>query len=314
MSEVLASPDLVGKRGLDPLGQDNMTHPKVTIVILNWNGLRDTVECLESLKSITYPHHEIIVVDNGSVGNDVKILEEKYSSYAHIIANGRNLGFAAGNNVGIRQALRVGTDYVLVLNNDTVVDPLFLSELVAASEKDNRIGAVGPKLYYYDNPARLQLRQLYGKVGDTAKEMETLSGAAFLVRRNALEEVGLLDEVFYPAYCEDRDFFERLKEHGYRILCVPTSKVYHKWSATTNRDPYSQSYLIIKYSFLLVRRRRINRSYVASVKLLFVATSWQFVVLLRAAAVTRSIRPALMFLRGLKDGLIIFFKNPKGRW
>jgi len=291
-----------------------MTHPKVTIVILNWNGLRDTVECLESLKSITYPNYEIIVVDNGSVGNDVKILEEKYSSYAHIIANGRNLGFAAGNNVGIRQALRIGTDYVLVLNNDTVVDPLFLSELVTAAEKDSRIGAVGPKLYYYDNPARLLLRQLYGKVGNTAKEMETLAGAAFLVRRNALEEVGLLDEVFYPAYCEDRDFFERLKEHGYRILCVPTSKVYHKMSATTNRDPYSQSYLIIKYSFLLVRRHRINQSYVASAKLHFLTTSFQLAVLIRAAVRTRSIRPVLMFMRGMKDGFIVFLRNPRARW
>jgi GT2 family glycosyltransferase len=291
-----------------------MTYPKVTIVILNWNGLNDTVECLESLRQVDYPNYEIIVVDNGSAGNDVKIIEEKYSSYTRIIANDRNLGFAAGNNVGIRQALKTEADYVLVLNNDTVVDPIFLSEMVAAAEKDSRIGAVGPKLYYYDNRARLQLRQLYGKVGNTVKEMETLSGAAFLVRRKALEDNGLLDEVFYPAYCEDRDFFERLKEHGYKLLCVPTSKVYHKMAATTNREPDSQSYLIIKYSFLLLRRRRINHSWVASFKLLFVATSFQFVVLLRAAVVRGSLRPALAFLRGIKDGLTIFFQNPKGRW
>jgi GT2 family glycosyltransferase len=291
-----------------------MTYPKVTIVILNWNGLNDTVECLESLRQVDYPNYEIIVVDNGSAGNDVKIIEEKYSSYTRIIANDRNLGFAAGNNVGIRQALKTEADYVLVLNNDTVVDPIFLSEMVAAAEKDSRIGAVGPKLYYYDNRARLQLRQLYGKVGNTVKEMETLSGAAFLVRRKALEDNGLLDEVFYPAYCEDRDFFERLKEHGYKILCVPTSKVYHKMGAATNREPDSQSYLIIKYSFLLLRRRRINHSWVASFKLLFVATSFQFVVLLRAAVVRGSLRPALAFLRGIKDGLTIFFQNPKGRW
>jgi GT2 family glycosyltransferase len=291
-----------------------MTYPKVTIVILNWNGLNDTVECLESLKQIIYPNYEVIVVDNGSVGNDVKVLEEKYSSYIRIIANGRNLGFAAGNNVGIRQALRDGVDYVLVLNNDTVVDPMFLSELVTAAEKDSRIGAVGPKLYYYDNRARLQLRQLYGKVENIVREMETLSGAAFLVRRKALEDVGLLDEVFYPAYCEDIDFFERLKEHGYKIVCAPTSKVYHKIGATTNREPDSQSYLIIKYSFLLLRRRRINRSWLASFRLLFVAASFQFVVLLKATAVRRSLRPTLTFLRGIRDGLIIFFRNPKPQW
>jgi GT2 family glycosyltransferase len=293
-----------------------MNYPKVTIIILNFNNLGDTVECLESIKNITYPNYKVIVVDNGSIGNDVEVLKEKYSSYACIIVNGRNLGFAAGSNVGMRQALKDGTNYVLVLNNDTVVDPRFLNELVAAAEKDSRIGAVGPKLYYYDNPAKLQLHQLYGKVGNTAMEMETLSGAAFLVSRKALQDVGLLDEVFFPAYCDDRDFFARLVEHGYKILCVPTSKVYHKLAATTSRDdyPYPPSYLIIKYSFLLARRRRMSRSYVGSIKPLFVVTAFQFLVLLRAAAAKRSIRPVLTFLRGIKDGLIIFFKNPQAKW
>lgn len=291
-----------------------MTYPKVTVIILNWNGLDDTIECLESLKNITYPKYDVIVADNGSIGDDVKVLEEKYNSFARIIANGRNLGFAAGNNVGMREALRLGTDYVLVLNNDTVVDPQFLSELVAVAEKESRIGAVGPKLYNYDNTDMPQLRRLYGKIGNAPEDMETLSGTAFLVKRNALEQVGLLDEVFYPAYGEDRDFFERLKEHSYRIVCVPTSKVYHKMSATTNRYPYLQSYLIIKHSFLLLRRHRIHQSYVDSARLHFLTTSFQLAVLVRAALRTRSVRPVLMFMRGLKDGFIIFLRNPRGRW
>ena len=291
-----------------------MKHPRVSIVILNWNGLEDTIECLESLKKITYPNHKAIVVDNGSEGDDVKVLRERYQDYIHVIQNEKNYGFAKGNNVGIRYALEKGADYVLLLNNDTVVAPTFLDELVSCCQKDQKIGAVGPKLYYYDNPARVQLPEHYEKVGDAPTDMETLSGVAFLVERKVWEQVGLLDEVFYPAYCEDRDFFERLKEHGYRIVCAPASKVYHKMSATTRRYPCLESYLIVKYSFLLARRRRINQSHIASFKHLAKTTLLHFAFSLKAAIERRSIRPVLMFMRGVTEGVVIFFRNPKARW
>jgi len=291
-----------------------MNLPKVSIIILNWNGLEDTIECLESLKKITYPNYGIIVVDNGSSGNDVQVLRERYQDYIRIIQNEENYGFAKGNNVGIRYALDKGVDYVLVLNNDTVVAPTFLDELVSCCEKDHKVGAVGPKLYYYDNPARVQLPELYEKVGDAPADMETLSGVAFLVGRDVWEQVGLLDEVFYPAYCEDRDFFERLKEHGYIIVCVPASKVYHKMSATARRYPDLALYLIVKYNFLLARRRRINQSYIASFEHLVRNTFVYSVVSLRAAVERKSIRPVLMFTRGMTEGVIIFLRNPKERW
>jgi GT2 family glycosyltransferase len=291
-----------------------MMLPKVSVIILNWNGLEDTIECLESLKNITYPTYEVIVVDNASSGNDVEVLRERYQDYIHIIQNEKNYGFAKGNNVGIRYALDKGADYVLVLNNDTVVAPTFLNELVSCCRKEHKIGAVGPKLYYYDNPTRVQLPELYQMVGDAPANMKTLSGAAFLVGRKVWEQVGLLDEVFYPAYCEDRDFFERLKEHGYRIVCVPASKVYHKMSATARRYPDLALYLIVKYNFLLARRRRINQSYIASFKHMVRNTYVYFVVSLRAAVERKSLRPTVMFMRGMIEGAIIFFRNPKERW
>jgi GT2 family glycosyltransferase len=291
-----------------------MTCPRVSIIILNWNGLEDTIECLESLKKITYPNYEVIVVDNASSGNDVEVLRGRYQDYIRIIQNEKNYGFAKGNNIGIRYALDEGADYVLVLNNDTVVAPTFLDELVSCCRKEQKIGAVGPKLYHYDNPARVQLPELYEKVGDAPADMETLSGVAFLVGRSVWEQVGLLDEVFYPAYGEDRDFFERLKEHGYRIVCVPASKVYHKMSATARRYPDLSLYLIVKHNFLLARRRRINQSCIASFNHLVNNAFVYFAVSLRAAVERKSIRPVLMFTRGMIEGVIIFLRNPKERW
>jgi len=291
-----------------------MNHPKVSIIILNWNGLGDTIECLESLKKITYPNYGIIVVDNGSSGSDVEALRERYGDYIHIIQNEKNYGFAKGNNVGIRYVLAEGVDYVLVLNNDTVVAPTFLDELVSCCQKEHRIGAAGPKLYWYDNPARVQLPELYEKVGDAPADMETLSGAAFLVGREVWEQVGLLDEVFYPAYGEDRDFFERLKEHRYRIVCVPASKVYHKMSATARRYPDLALYLMVKHSFRLARRHRTNQSYVSSFEHLLKSIFVYFGVSLRTAIERRSLRPAVMFMRGTMEGVVIFLRNPKERW
>ena len=97
-------------------------YPKISIVILNWNGLKYTIECLESLKKSTYPNYEVIVVDNGSKGNDADILEEKYKGYIKLIRNKENLGFPGGSNIAIKQIIAQGeSDYVLLLNNDTKI-------------------------------------------------------------------------------------------------------------------------------------------------------------------------------------------------
>ena len=121
-----------------------MNHPKISVIILNWNELDDTIECLDSLKKITYPNYEIIVVDNGSKGNDAQVLQEKFSDYIHLIQNDRNYGFTGGTNIGMRYALNNSApDYILVLNSDTVVDSEFLAEMVKVTEADPASGIAG---------------------------------------------------------------------------------------------------------------------------------------------------------------------------
>src|ERR1041385_1636497 len=131
-----------------------MHQPRVSIVILNWNSDQVTLDCLLSLQKIDYPNFEMVVVDNGSVdGSPAKLLEKVPE--IRLIQNPTNLGFAGGCNVGMRDALHRGTDYILLLNNDTIVAPDFLSQLVRIAESDEKIGAASPKVLFFDHPDRL---------------------------------------------------------------------------------------------------------------------------------------------------------------
>ena len=130
--------------------------PKVEVIILNWNGVSDTLDCLASLKKVNYKNFEVIVVDNNSSGNDVEIIENKFGDFAkEIIVNSANLGFSGGNNVGIKYALGNNAEYVLLLNNDTVVEPDLLDVLLEKIESNIQIGIVAPQINYFDEPNKI---------------------------------------------------------------------------------------------------------------------------------------------------------------
>ena len=182
--------------------------PSVSIIMLNWNSIDDTRECLESLKKITYPNYDIIVVDNASEGDDVKLLSSEYGKQTTIISNAENLGFPEGNNVGIRRALKNGSDFCLLLNNDTIVDPEFLSELVEVA-KDPSIGIVGSKIFNYYDSNRVEsvggnawwwlmlfrVRGWEKDIGqfDTIEDRDFVYANSMLIKREVLQKVGLLD-------------------------------------------------------------------------------------------------------------------------
>ncbi len=226
--------------------------PKVYIVVLNWNGAEDTINCLESLKGITYPNYEVIVVDNASEGSDFKVLKERYSDYISIIENERNLGYAEGNNTGIRFALEHGTDYVLVLNNDTVVDSGFLSYLVEFAEKDPGAGIIGPKMFYMAQPDILyftgcRIRWLVGipKHRGTGKKdkgqfdvpsyTDAITGCCMLIKRIVFEKIGLLPTDYFLQW-EDIDFSTNARKNGFKCLYVPKAKIWHKYAASFIRS------------------------------------------------------------------------------
>jgi len=218
--------------------------PRVVIIILNWNGLRDTIACLESLSRLDYPRYQVVVVDNGSTDGSAEAIREGFPDVA-LIKNGENLGFTGGNNVGLRYALAQGADYTLLLNNDTEVAPDFMVRLIVAAESDPSVGITGPTIYYYARPEliwsaggmidrlRGQTRMVglneqdAGQYSTAPREVDFVTGCALLVKRAVMERVGLLDERFF-AYYEEAEWCVRAQRAGFRIVHVPTAKIWHK--------------------------------------------------------------------------------------
>ena len=234
-----------------------MHHPKVSIVVLNWNGIRDSLECLQSIETLTYPNYEIIVVDNGSTDGSVACLRSRYPNIS-IIENEKNLGFAEGNNVGIRYAFERGAHYVLLLNNDTVATPGFLDALVNVAERDPRGGSVGPLIVHYDASRTIwsaggQTNLFSGKIASNRRQnrpqancagvlrVDWISGCALLIKADVIEKIGLLDKDYF-LYLEDADWGFRARESGYLSLIDCNTQILHKVGSSLARTSYSCSY------------------------------------------------------------------------
>jgi len=222
--------------------------PKVAIIVLNWNRHQDTIECIHSIRKINYARYEIVIVDNGSTDRSEEILRHAFPDIKLIQTN-ENLGFAEGNNVGIRYALGNGADYTVILNNDTTVDKGFVTELVNVAESDKSIGIVSSKIYFYDKPdiiwyagAVLDLKTGKSKhIGynkkdagqyDTMRETDRACGCSMMISRRACETVGLMDPAYF-CYGEEADWSLRVREAGYKVVFVPDSRVWHKISSAT---------------------------------------------------------------------------------
>jgi len=221
------------------------SNPLVTCIVLNWNGWRDTLECLDALKQGTYTHLTVVVVDNGSTDDSVARIRAAYPDIL-LLESGRNLGFAGGNNIGIRYALAHGADYVWLLNNDTKPAPDALSELIAKALTDRRIGAVASICYRADAPSTVQVwagtrvNLWMGHARNTTEPREddwfdALYGASLLIARPALEDAGLLDEGFF-FYAEETELCLRLRKAGWRLAAAPGSCVLHKVSASAGKN------------------------------------------------------------------------------
>ncbi len=251
--------------------EPDMSQPKVSIITLNYNGLEDTIEYLESLKKITYTNYEVIVVDNGSEGNDAQVLEERFGDYIHLIKNDRNYGPAGGYNIGMRYVLdNSNPDYLLLLCNDTVVDPEFLTEMVKVVEADPAIGMASAMIYHYDEPDRLHLigdkidlwkldialtlglirgvirrkilrrKEIDRGQYDSIEEVEQIAFWCALLKRRSVESIGLLAEEFFGF--ETIDFSIRAREAGCKVVYAPRAKVWHKFRSTNRIDGFFQYY------------------------------------------------------------------------
>jgi len=212
---------------------------RVAIVVLNWNGWQDTLACVASLQALTYGNFEILVVDNGSTDDSVAEIQSAFPDVT-LLLSGANLGFGGGCNVGIRHALAQGADYVWLINSDATVASAALTALVQVADSDPALGSVGSVLYEADQPGQVQLwgggrvNLWLGRSNHCVVpgSISFISGASLLLRRAALEQVGLFDEALFFMYWEDTDLGFRLADAGWRLAVAEDSKVWHKQSAS----------------------------------------------------------------------------------
>lgn len=246
--------------------------PTVAMIILTWNQRALTLACLADLATVLGPREDVctIVVDNGST-DDTAASVRSWAPWATLLETGANLGYAAGNNVGIRYALAQGALYICILNNDVTIAPAFLEPMLEAYQESEAIGVISPLIaeaYREDciwalGSAIDRTRGSVTRIGageavsawQTAKpfEVDAASGAAMLVKRAVFESVGLLDEDFY-LYYEETDWCLRVRQAGYRILTVPTALVWHKVSATLGLNSPIVDYYMLRNHLRFIAR------------------------------------------------------------
>ena len=221
---------------------------KIAIIILNWNQAQETLECLHSVSSISFPNYEIILVDNGSKEGNPQQFQQAYPDI-HLIRNEKNLGFAEGNNRGIAYALERGADAVFLLNNDARVDPTILTAFKEATDLHPDAGVFGAKIYFYEEPTLLwytggEVDVSMGRCchkgcmeWDLEKKWETITdtgyacGCALFIRADVIRKVGMMDPRYFLIW-EEIDWCWRIRQAGYRCLFVPKARVWHKISVS----------------------------------------------------------------------------------
>lgn len=241
---------------------------QVFSVVLNTNRRDDTCECLASLRANTYPHHRVLVLDNGSTDGSVAAIRAAFPD-VEIISLDVNLGYAGNNNVGIQAALDRSADWVFVLNEDTVLAPDCLTQLMAVAASDPRIGILGPMVYNYDEPTVIQsaggrlgpywISSHFGQNEGDCRQfvephpVEWISGCAILVRRAVIEQVGVLDARFF-IYWEETDWCMRAAKAGWRIVQVPTARLWHKGVQRNYRPGPAVTYYSTRNRLLLLAK------------------------------------------------------------
>jgi len=243
--------------------------PKVAIIILNWNGKEDTLECVDSLRRLEYQNYEIVVVDQNSRDGSQQAIASTFPEVA-LIRNEENLGFAEGNSVGIRYALTAGAEYIVLLNNDTVVEPGFLKSFLDAARAAPDFDIFGPKIMFYRAPQYIWAagscidwkegictQRGYSEVDhgqyDTPAEVNALSGCTMMIHRTVFDKIGLLDPRFY-LYYEETDWCVRATRAGFRILYVPDVVVRHKVSATIGATAPAIVFYMVRNQLLFIAK------------------------------------------------------------
>lgn len=239
----------------------------IYIILLNYNGYKDTIECIDSIKNnIKNTKFKIIVVDNKSTDDSVKKIEENINEDIILIRSSVNNGFSAGNNIGIKYAIEHDADYVLLLNNDTIVEEDFLTPIVEFAEKNSQCGCISSRIYYnlernkiwYDggkfnfNICRAEHYRFNETNSNISGINETgfISGCCMLIPVQVIKKVGLMDERYF-LYVEDTEYSLRIKKYGYKLYWDSDHSIFHKVSSSTNKISKMAQFYEIRNRLLL---------------------------------------------------------------
>ncbi len=241
--------------------------PELSIITVNYNGLKDTRAMIESLRDHLAISYELIVVDNGSVIDEAAILQGEYP-FLRTIRSEQNLGFAGGNNLGIVAAKG---DFLFFLNNDTFVRDDSISRLIEIIKHDPLLGGISPKIMFSDLNEGIQFagytplsrvtlrnrligyREIDRGQHDTPRETPYLHGAAMLVRRKAIEEAGAMPELYF-LYYEELDWSLMIRRQGYTLEYHPAATIYHRESSSTGQDSPLKAYYMARNRLLFASR------------------------------------------------------------
>lgn len=239
-------------------------------VIVNWNLRDDTLACVDSLLAASAQPGQIIIVDNGSTDGSIEAIRNRYGPTVYLLEAGENLGFAGGNNLGIRFALEKGADWVFLLNNDTLVATDSLVQLEKAASSNQKYTIYSPIIYYYDKP------EIIWHLGDhlipgtlitfdryrdkphlsTFPEfipVDFVNGCGMMIQRDVFNKIGLFDSSLFM-YGEEVDFCWRARLAGFRFACATKSKIWHKVAASANQNPEHTRYLRVRNQIQFYRK------------------------------------------------------------
>ncbi len=237
-------------------------NPLVYTIVLNWNGKAFVLDCLKSLAKVQYNNLKILVVDNGSTDDSVKAIRKNYPN-VDILQLKNNIGYAAGNNAGFEHIKNQDPEFVIFLNNDTIVAPNFIEPLINPLIEKSSIGQTVPKIFYANDRDQIWyaggkvnlwfgsvyhegIRKLDSELSKVSKNTDYATGCCFAIRYHDYEELGGFDTSF-PMYAEDVDLSLRIRGRGKNILFAPNSKIWHKVSASVGGE---LSVLKVKRKFL----------------------------------------------------------------
>lgn len=246
----------------------------VYIILLNYNGYNDTLACVESIHKQNYKDYKVIIVDNKSTDDSLEQLQKIVSDKVVLLPNSENGGFAAGCNVGITYVMEhtkeiSDEDYILLLNNDTVIEESFLDNLVSefqvATANKLNPGMAGCKIMYYDKPDvtwyaggsfdtwRCRGKHFTSEDIDKTKRIDFITGCCQLIPLSVVKQIGLMEEEFF-LYFEDVEYCERVKKAGYQLIYIPTAVIYHKCGGSASYVSATSIYYSNRARYLYITK------------------------------------------------------------